>query len=90
MKLIYQPTTLPEWFTIAAPTAEFTANELREVLGCCLETSFKLVKNLEEIKTNKPSVNYKIATGRKTAKRFSKQTVLELIESLPIKKEACQ
>lgn len=86
MQKIYQPTTLPEWFIRSASTAEFTTNEIREILGCCKETSIKLVKNLEEVKTISTSANYKIATGRKTAKRFSKKTVLELLENLPIKK----
>ena len=88
--LIYQPATLPEWFTRTSPTSTFTTNEIQELLGCCRETSFKLTKNLKEVKVVFTSVNYKIATGRRTAKRFSKQTVLELVESLPIKKEEKQ
>jgi len=89
MQKIYQPTTFPEWFIRSSNTAEFNINEIREILGCGRSTVAVLTKNLEEIQTTTTNkASYKIATGRKTAKRFSKQTVLELIESLPIKKEA--
>jgi len=79
MKQITQPTTLPEWFMQANSKAQFSAKEIATLLSCSSKSVRTHLSNQESFSAG--GIRNPNATNPR--KFFSKQTVLNFIQTLP-------
>lgn len=79
MKQITQPTILPEWFTIASNKAQFSAKDIASLLSCSDKTVQRHLSNQESFSTG----GLRNPNASHPRKFFSKQTVLNFIQTLP-------